>query len=1069
MSFLKKFLKLESHSQDDTLVEAIKNDNLKKVTALLNIEDINKEDEDFKTPLVFALNHSSLNVTKFLIENGANLEETLEGNSIISHLIKVNASIEMLDYMRSIGASTIYEYGQSPLEMAIKTASSFKTFKYIFENFGINIPEGKKYLIHEIADSENIDFKTKVKLLELLVKEYDFDINEDESELHLSSKLFNKRDFELLAEVIKLGACVNSVASNLLTFMGEKKVKELSSHILKYPINNPKYILEILDFDTFKEYILNTNNINGILLSITKSTMLHDKQKIQLAKIALEKGANINELTTSDHPTNVLYTFTSHFDIGKNTLYLDFLLDNGAKIEDNGFSALFTAIMENDISLVKHLLNKGADVNFVNYFDNTAINFIISPKAKFNNVQEKIKMFELLIENGLDMNIKLSHYQNSGSNYTPAIEAIIDISESEFVEYVLEKFPNIEINDTVIRYAITRDIDINVAKKIIAYNPYVIFENEKYSKIKEKYYDSGILEMAIDNEKEELVNHILDTYSDVKSYGELVSLVIKAIYSKFSINTIKRVISIDPDLNRLYYVFSDDPHSETTLIRFLRSCHEYLTQEQRVEILRELVKYNADIYASLTKLEATKSNLDNVGILVQQALNNVFEPKVLEFFLESGFDPYKPTANLNESQMHSLINRFGQVSDESCIEYLEFFKEKGFKVDFEHKNVFDTDILLGAAMMNRPKTIKWLIDHGANVHVIGGFDNSPALHKAISNYDNANPMLRAKTVKVLIEAGCDIEQIDSEQFTPLMSAANYGCFESVRVLLEAKANPNFFNEAGESAVHRAILGEVKAYDDKENSNLVRSKILAVLKDTGADLNQSSNEVLPALHLSIIRDKKDIFNTLLQLDLDLNALDMLGRTPLMVAIAYGDIYYVNRLMNNKKIKLDIVDNNNESIHFSAVIRSDTSMGLKMLKYFIEKKVPLTNGAGGFTLLHTAGYYANFKAIDILKEFFPDFNIKDSQGFTPLHWTVYSNIDIEQDLRIQMIRELVENKANINERLPNGENALTLAVYAGFKDVSDELISLGCDIQVALNTLENIEGVPSEAIEYLKSRI
>ncbi|RXJ88035.1 ankyrin repeat domain-containing protein [Arcobacter sp. CECT 8985] len=1072
MSFFKNFMNSNSEPTSDELIEAIKKNNVKKVKKILPMEDINKEDNNFQRPIDFALQFSSLDVTKYLLENGAILEETIDSESILSYVISYNASLEIIKYLHEFGASIESDYGTTPLNMALNKGSSFEVFEYLFRNFGTSRPQNNDYLIHEIADSETIDTKTKGKLLTLLVEEYDFDINEEEKVLHISTRLFNKEDYELLKVVIKLGARVNSIAEHLVNKLGEREVKKLLPYILKSPQNKMEYISPILDFKSYKEYIQGLDNTKGkgLIHSISLSHLFHDKEKIELIKLVLEKGADINELSNKEHPTNALWAFTANFVIGKNTLLLDFLIDCGCKIECEKQSALFVPIVDNDIDLVKHLLEKGADVNYVNYFENTAINSIILPDAKFANEKERIAMLELLLDNGLDINLKSSHYQNSSTNYTPILEAAVDVCQSEFIEYLLEKFPELEITNRVVKFAIERDLDFETSKKVICKNPNVVFENEVYCNVRKKSFNAGIFELSILNYKEDLTNFIMDNFPDVKSYSDTYPLALKAINVEFNIDTIKKIISFDKNINRLYYCEPDGIETCSLPIFLLDAYHNRFNEDEKIELLSLMVECGADLSIPFTKLNYENKSLGSRGIFLNHAIySKHFESKVVDFLLQNNVDPYAPVSNLNESQMHSIINRYTQISDEKCLQYLEYLDQKGYKVDLEHKNTMGTDILLGACMMNRPKTLKWIIDKGANIHVIGGFDNSPALHKSISNYSHfIDPLLRAQTVKVLIDAGCDIEQIDSEQFTPLMSAANYGCFEVARVLVDAGANINFYNEAGEGIAHRAIMTDVEAYDDKDNSNLVYSKILALLKDAGLDLNKSSAEVVPALHLSILYGKKEIYDVLLQLELDLNAKDMQGRTPLMLAICYADMYYVNSLMS-KGVKIDIIDSYNESIHYYAIRRENEDESIKMLKYFLSQNIEIGKGYNNRDLLHISAYYVNLKALYVIKDMFDDFNQKDLTGFTPLHWACYSNLDIDQSKRIEVAKFLIENGANINERHPDGGNALAFAVLAGLKDLADELINLGSDVQVALNSVKNVEGIAPEAISYLESSL
>ena len=1072
MAIFNPFLRKNKGEKNPKIIEAIKKDDVKKLTSSISKEDINTQDNDFNTPINYTLEFNAIKCAKYLLENGAELEDTLDGDSIISYMIKSKCSVEFLKFMLKQGATAQCEWVNNPLEVAISSVASKDIFNFVLENFWENVEQRNKNLIHTIVESELFSFESKIEIIELLIKKYKMDMNNVEGELHIVIKMFNKRDFQMLSSLVKLGGEVSTIADKLHNFMSQKEIKELSPFILEHSMKYYQFTLQVLDFDEFKKYIESTDDIENkkIFIALAKNKVLHDKEKVLLAKILLQKGVDINELSDDNYPVNALYTFTSHFTIGKNTLFLDFMIDNGADIQSEGFSPLFNAIVDNDIQLTKHLLEKGADVNYLNYFDNTALNCIITPQAKFERDKERIAMMNLLLKYGLDMDLCISHYKNSGSNYTPIMEGVVDVSSSEFIKFMLEKFPDIEINTNTIRYAIQRDIDIKVVSQIIEKNPYVLFERAEHCELRDEYFDSGILEIAVKEGEEELANYILDNFKDIKTYSDIYPLALVAFDYGCSFQTVKKLIQADSDINRLYYVkLSDDLQTETMAMCFVREFSDNVSQEDKVKVLQIMVDNGADLNIPKTKVYPNKQFLDSDGILLIHALySDSLEKKVVEFFLDNGVNPTIPTANLNESQLHSMINRFRSASDEKCLEYLVLLEQKGYKIDLKHKNTFDTTIFIAACMMNRPKTLKHLATLGADIHIVGGFDNSPALHKAISNYSANDPLLRAQTVRALVELGCDIEQFDSEQFTPLMSASNYGCFEAVRVLLELGANPNIFNEAGQNAAHTAILGE-SSYDDSENLPLIKSKILAALKDGGANLNQGSEQVVPPLHLSIYNDAKEMFDTLLKLDLDINTPDMTGKTPLMTAIAYSsNMYYTNKLMNKKDIDLGVVDGNNESIHFSAVIRGNETEGAKILEYFLAQDLPIGDGKG-FSLLHTAAYYVNIEAFKLIKDRFKDMNIPDTQGFTPLHWASYSNLDIEQSKRVYMIRLLIKNGADINQKLEDGTNTLALAVLAGFTEVSDELIKQGCDVRVALNRIEKVEGMTPEPIAYLESHL
>ncbi|UII28786.1 ankyrin repeat domain-containing protein [Fulvivirga maritima] len=1072
MSFFNPFLK-KSKPLDEALLEAIKKDNHKKVEELIAKEDINKEDNEFMTPLMHALKYDSFNVCQFLMDNGATLEPSIDSDSIISYLVKCNASTELINYMYNRGASTEAQYGVPPFEMAVQVDSDFETFQNVARIAGIKERDGAKPMIHQVIESEAMDLKTKVQVLTMLIEEYNCNINEESKELPVSTKLFNKRDFDLLAEVIKLGASVNSIAGNLQQFLGAKKVKELAPYIMQYPeVNKPEYFLQILDKNTFKEYIQNQGSVagQGVIPAIVLNSVINDKEKAEVTELALQKGADINELSSENNPTNALCLFIRNYDIGKNDHYVKFLLEHGAKIEDEGFSALMFAVMHNDAHLVELLLSQGADINYVNYYDNTVLNAVIIPGDEdYSNEQERLDMLKLLVKHNVDIHQPISHYKDATTNDTSFFEAVVDLEYSAIGHYLIDNF-DVEINDVIMRMSVKKDLDIDLAKKIIDKNPQVVFTNYLYCKVRDAHFDTGLLPLAINHDKNELAEYILDNYEGIIAHQETNALPMIALRSGYSLDFVKKLISLDPDINRLYYSIYDDDvdgaHSKNIIDILLRGNQDY-DEDIRVELGELMIEKGIDLSEPNKRLVVRPTHLDEEGIIIGAINSKKYETKVLSMLIKHGEDPNKPVNNQNESQIQSIVNRYTGMPDDLMVQYLDFFWEAS-GVDLTYRNNYGTTILLGAAMQCRPKTIKWLAEKGADVHAIGGFDNSPALHKAISNYSSNSKTDRANTVQALIDCGADIEQFDSEQFTPLMSAANYGCFESVICLLKNGANPNVMNEAGETAVHRAILG-TETYEDSENPELTRSKILAVLKDGGADLNLGSEQQLPPLSLTIVNQQKEFFNTLMQLEIDINQPDMAGRTPIMLAVAYGDSFFINTLLSQKQIQLDVIDANNESIHFSAVMRMNEEEGVNMLKYFLEQGIPLSEGRDGLNLLHIAAYYVNPSAFEVIKPLFNDINQPDIKGFTPLFWAAYSNVDVDPQKRVYMLKLLIENGADLEHQLEDGANALALAVLAGYKEVADALIEAGINTKAALYYVEKIEGIAPEAIEYLKSNI
>jgi hypothetical protein len=103
------------------------------------------------------------------------------------------------------------------------------------------------------------------------------------------------------------------------------------------------------------------------------------------------------------------------------------------------------------------------------------------------------------------------------------------------------------------------------------------------------------------------------------------------------------------------------------------------------------------------------------------------------------------------------------------------------------------------------KTFKLFIEKGADVNVQGKNEDTETLLMKFCD-DNETT---AEDVKVLLNAGADVNLKNSEGETALMFACDNNNLEVVKLLLEAKANPNFKDEDGETAMMKTKSEEIK--------------------------------------------------------------------------------------------------------------------------------------------------------------------------------------------------------------------------------------------------------------------
>jgi ankyrin repeat protein len=149
----------------------------------------------------------------------------------------------------------------------------------------------------------------------------------------------------------------------------------------------------------------------------------------------------------------------------------------------------------------------------------------------------------------------------------------------------------------------------------------------------------------------------------------------------------------------------------------------------------------------------------------------------------------------------------------------------------------------------------------------------------------ANP--NAKLTKSLPgRSGMDFGDVElDEGTTPFMRAARSGDAASMRILIEAGADPKLTTKDGNNAL---LFAAGVGYRDK-NTRGTDSEALEALKlclDQGLDLNQANNKGETALHGAALRGSDLIVKFLVEHGATLNAKSKPGFTPLDTAMGKG---------------------------------------------------------------------------------------------------------------------------------------------------------------------------------------
>ena len=934
--------------KDETIEQIIQGGSLRFVKSKIDESNFREKDDMGRYPLYYATLYGKIDVIEYLFELGSDFEDARanELNTAMGTIIQ-SAKAEVLSTYLKHGYMFIetikdkkamclamikcpLEFIELLIDMEVpmnkleeKDGTSFTPIEYaMLQNREVEVIEtlikagcqlksnqDDSYLAFNIIDKVH-EPVAKKRVLNLLQKMNKLDLSlQNEEGKTLIEVATDASDITSIKELILLGVNFNPFHHKIKRLLSPNDLQELAENIEKKGGDIGEF-LSLLSYEAIKRHLIECDEISSsnIIYQIATNARIEEHQKVELLTIALEFGIDINENTPEN--TNTLFTVSKNLNINTPIDVAEFLLEHGASIEFEEQSAFLEAIYNYNMPLVKLFLEYGADVNFIDKNNHGVVSQFYRQYTTLNTITKKRELLGLLFKYGFDINTKIA-YKNEEKLFS-SFSVIIFEKEFKLIEYLIEQ--NITLTDEdIIYYGLMNIKKDSVLKKIIEINPY--YKKEDYFERLGEKADGNILHIAINYQRENIVEYILDTYPDIEAYSELVP-VAQTLFSSVncSLELVEKFIKRDSDINRYYkYQASDkEPIYQSNLLHHaIYKASAFDSNHRYFYITKLLLENGADVNTPSKFPHRSNLHMDENTVFVQAFNDKKVNKELLDLLYEYGASLCKPTTNINEMPIHTIVQRYSQHKDDLAVEYLEYCWQKE-PFDLEHKNSLDTTIFLGSAMSCLPKTLNWLANKGANIHIIGGHDNSPALHKAISNYENIETMQRVKTVQTLLELGVDMEQFDSDQMTPLMCAASVGVGQVVKELIKNGVDVNKTNESGENAIHHAILG-THSYDFKEQLQSVKSKIIIELVQNGAKIDQVVSDGATALIYAIRYGYREIFDTLIKLGADINTPCDDGYLPLYYAVYLKDQYFTNVL----KKREDLEVNKTNKFHYSII--------------------------------------------------------------------------------------------------------------------------------------------------------
>ena len=300
--------------------------------------------------------------------------------------------------------------------------------------------------------------------------------------------------------------------------------------------------------------------------------------------------------------------------------------------------------------------------------------------------------------------------------------------------------------------------------------------------------------------------------------------------------------------------------------------------------------------------------------------------------------------------------------------------------------------------------------------------DSPELFQAIRNGDIA--FIKAHLTKA------EIEVRGGHGVTPLMHAAAFGNFQTLKLLLDAGADVNAHNDFNATALLWAARDPDKAQ---------------LLIERGANVNvQSKQGRTPLMIASLRRGGSAIVGLMLAKGADVNLKDSRNLTALALAASAGDAETVNLLLAKG------ADPNIPSrTGATAINRASDAKQTKVLRLLLEKGVDVNNAntdsgvakhgplsSVQVTPLHTAAGFGPAETVRDLLNAGGKVDARDSRNLTPLHHALASEYP-----SIETVRTLLQAGADVNALDNNGETPLDWAEKFGYPQVIAELKKAG----------------------------
>ncbi|KAI9737989.1 MAG: hypothetical protein M1834_009359 [Cirrosporium novae-zelandiae] len=380
--------------------------------------------------------------------------------------------------------------------------------------------------------------------------------------------------------------------------------------------------------------------------------------------------------------------------------------------------------------------------------------------------------------------------------------------------------------------------------------------------------------------------------------------------------------------------------------------------------------------------------------------------------------------------------------------------------------------MIDAANSGSVEMLKLLLDSGGDPHTAnstgwtplhsaakGGFTEMAALlleqkvninatttDKSITPLHHAASQAKFEVARLLLTHGANPNALIESGWSPLHEAANSGCAELVKLLLEDKTvDASKANTFGSTPLHLAVDGKSTSTD------AARMEIVSLLLGHKIDINAKNSNGSTPLYVLVNGKASDetkikIAEILVDNGADVNARTTRLAIALHRAAARGDIEMTEFLLNRKSDPNTVIDTKWTPLHEAAnseasEINKDKIVTM-LLDYGADVHAETKNSERP---LHYASARGHARVAETLinRGAGIDIDVSNTFGWTPLHKAAFNN-------SIRVLKLLLRKNVNVNAETKKLETGLHFAVVKHHPKVAKILLDYGANIKAVTAT-------------------